>query len=312
MSYDNKEISKDINNNINFELNYDSSIDFQDITVIVPTLNEEEAISLVINDLITQGYENIIVVDGNSTDRTVEIVKNQKIKLIYQKGKGKTGAIKSALDQIETPYFVLMDGDKTYGAEDIEKLFPFITNNHEVIGKRTKGRENISQINRFGNWIINKSFNLIFGTRLEDVCSGMYLLKTEFAKSIPFDTTGFDVEVEIAAYSAYYGSITETPIDYHPRIGTQKLQPFKDGYKIITSIFNIGFMLYPSRVMSLLAISLVFPGLILLSYPFLISFFSYQLSSIILGLILVVIALQGVTLYLVDIKIRNMAKKNNT
>jgi dolichol-phosphate mannosyltransferase len=57
---------------------YSDNIDIDDVTVIVPTLNEEEAIPIVLDDLITQGYENILVVDGNSKDRTIEIVAQKK------------------------------------------------------------------------------------------------------------------------------------------------------------------------------------------------------------------------------------------
>jgi hypothetical protein len=136
----------------------------------------------------------------------------------------------------------------------------------------------------------------------------MYLLNTEFAKSIPFKTRGFDLEVEIAAYASYYGNISETPINFYQRLGVQKLHPLRDGARIFSSIINIGFNLYPSRVLSLLAVLLLFPGSILLSYPFFISVFTYQLSSVLLGLIMVVLAIQGVTLYLVDTKIRKYSK----
>jgi len=287
------------------------NISFEDVTIVIPTLNEEEAISLVLKDIQTQGYSNILVVDGNSTDKTLDIARQHRINVVQQKGRGKTGAIITALDYIRTPYFVLIDGDHTYGASDIENLFYFIDDNKEVIGSRTKGRDNISTLNRFGNWLINKSFNLVYGTKLTDVCSGLYLLNTDFARSIPFRTEGFDVEVEIAAYASYFGNITETPINFYQRLGTQKLHPFRDGFKIMNSIFNIGFSLYPSRVLSLMAILLILPGLFLLSYPFFISVFSFQLSSILIGLIMIVTAIQGVTLYIVDTKIRKISKRSN-
>ena len=64
----------------------------EDLTIVIPTLNEEEAIGNVIEDLMINGYEKIIVVDGKSTDNTVEIAENYGVKIIYQVGKGKTGA----------------------------------------------------------------------------------------------------------------------------------------------------------------------------------------------------------------------------
>jgi dolichol-phosphate mannosyltransferase len=216
---------------------YDS-ITRDEVTVIIPTLNEEEAISKVLNDVLKNGYHNVLVVDGFSNDNTVSIVKKHGVRVVEQKGTGKTGAVKMALEHITTPYFVLMDGDCTYRAKDIEQFLPLMKNRQHVIGSRTDGRENISHLNRFGNWGINKVFNFFFDTNLSDVCSGLYMLDTEFARNIPFKTEGFDVEVEIAAYTARNGVIGETCIDYYSRLGQQKLRPFRDGVRIILTILR--------------------------------------------------------------------------
>jgi dolichol-phosphate mannosyltransferase len=227
-----------------------------DVTVVIPTLNEEEAISDVLNEVITHGYNHVLVVDGYSTDNTIDIVKKHGINYIDQQGKGKTGAIKAALEHINTPYFVLMDGDCTYSAKDIELLFPLMVKNNQVIGARTNGRENISTINRFGNWGINKIFNFFFDTKLTDVCSGFYMLETNFAKEILFTTEGFGVEVEISANTATNGRISEASIDYYPRLGQQKLSPLRDGFKIVSTIVKLALIHRPLKLFKLTAVLL--------------------------------------------------------
>jgi dolichol-phosphate mannosyltransferase len=87
-----------------------SFISQDDVTIIIPTLNEEEAISHVLFDLTKQGYGHLLVVDGHSTDNTLDIVKKHGVKHVSQQGKGKTGAVETALKHIKTPYFVLIDG----------------------------------------------------------------------------------------------------------------------------------------------------------------------------------------------------------
>lgn len=228
------------------------------VTVVIPTLNEEEAISHVLQDVMTEGYNHVLVVDGDSRDNTIEIVKNHGIDIVTQKSKGKTGAIKAALEHINTPYFVLIDGDCTYNAKDIKQLFPLVEYNKQVIGARTQGRENISKVNRFGNWGINKIFNLFFNTNLKDVCSGLYMLETSFAKEIPFTTEGFDVEVEISAFAACKGSISETRVDYYPRVGVQKLRPLRDGVKIVSTIFRLGVKHRPLKVLTVTTATMLF------------------------------------------------------
>jgi dolichol-phosphate hexosyltransferase len=91
----------------------------EDVTIVVPTLNEEKAIEAVLKNLLTEGFKKILVVDGNSKDRTVAIAKQHEVEIITQEGKGKTGAIKSAINHIKTPYFVVIDGDCTYDSKDI-------------------------------------------------------------------------------------------------------------------------------------------------------------------------------------------------
>jgi glycosyltransferase involved in cell wall biosynthesis len=280
-----------------------NNFSYDDITIVIPTLNEEEAIGNVIDDVRMNGYENIIIVDGNSTDRTVEIVKNYDVDLLNQKGKGKTGAIITAIQKIKTPYFALIDGDCTYKAEDIENLMSCVNGNLEVIGVRTQGRDNITLFNRFGNWAINTLFNLTFDTKLTDVCSGLYILKTDFARKLVLNSTGFDVEVEIAANAATKGEIAETPIGFHQRKGLQKLHPIRDGSKIMSRILREGYRLKRTRFYSLMTMALVVPGIIISLLSFNLTLFQRTFSSNFLGFFLIMMALQGGTLLLVDSRI---------
>jgi dolichol-phosphate mannosyltransferase len=210
----------------------------EDVTIVVPTLNEEGAIELVLKDILLEGYPKMLVIDGNSIDKTFTLVKNMQIPIYPQSGMGKTGAIRTALNYIETPYFGVIDGDYTYSAKDLEALLEKAPHNNQVIGAR-RDRANIKALNRFGNGLINLLFNLSFGTRLTDVCSGLYVLNTSFAKGLVLETGGFDVEVEIAAQAAKSRKIAEVPISYGSRIGIQKLNPLRDGFLITSSIIKL-------------------------------------------------------------------------
>ena len=196
------------------------------MTVVIPTLNEEQAIGKVIEELKACGWSDILVVDGGSTDRTREIAESMGARVVLQEGKGKADAIRTAVKHVKTPYIVVMDGDYTYPAHHINELVREMEEKglDEVIGARLRGRENIPLVNRFGNWVITTAFNLLFATHLTDVCSGMYLVKTEVAREVGFEAKGFSVEVEIAAHVASTSRrIGEVPIEYRPRIGEPKL-----------------------------------------------------------------------------------------
>ena len=237
----------------------DNYIDKDEVTVVIPTLNEEKGIELVLKDVLLSGYQNVMVIDGHSIDDTVKIVKNLNVVVYPQSGKGKTGAIKTALNYVKTPYLAVIDGDYTYSVKDIEALLERAAYCNQVIGAR-RDRGHIKRLNRFGNNVINLLFNLFFGTRLTDVCSGLYILKTPFAKKLRLETGGFDVEVEIAAQAAESNKIEEVPISYGTRVGTQKLNPFRDGFRIISSIFKLSKVYSPLVFYSLFVGALTLLG----------------------------------------------------
>ncbi len=89
------------------------------ITVVIPTLNEREAIGRVIEEVKKNDYTKIMVVDGYSTDKTAEIAHSSGAKVVFQHGVGKAGAVKTAIELVDTPYMVFIDGDYTYDPRDI-------------------------------------------------------------------------------------------------------------------------------------------------------------------------------------------------
>ena len=247
------------------------SISKDEITVVIPILNEEKAIPLVLEDVIGEGYKKILVVDGYSTDGTSRILLDYGVPMIQQHGGGKTGALKTALEHVTTPYLLVMDGDCTYKAADIRKFLPHAKHYDQIIGARkpTRGISSISPSHKLGNKIITKIFNFLFGVHLSDVLSGMYLLKTETARQLSLDSADFTVEVEIAGQCARSGNITEVPISYHERIGKQKLSTWKDGPKIMTSIVKLARLYNPAFLLSILAGATAIPGIAMLLFAFL-------------------------------------------
>ena len=236
------------------------------VTVLVPALNEERGIGQVIDTLRDSGYENLLVIDGYSEDATVRVARSKKVPVIMQHGPGKAGAIKTALQYVATPYILLIDADTTYNPADIERFLQHMRHFDEIIGARKGQSGNITILNRLGNWVINKAFKVLFSTPITDVCSGMYLLKTSFAKEMDIHTTSFDVEVEIAAQAASRGRITQVPIRYGKRVGKTKLNPLKDGVKIIRTLFWMAHYHNPVMLYSFLVALAGVPAIGILGY----------------------------------------------
>jgi glycosyltransferase involved in cell wall biosynthesis len=266
----------------------------KEVSVVIPTLNEKEGIGKVIDDLKAAGFERILVVDGYSDDGTMAIAKSRGAEVIHQHGPGKAGALITAIDAVVTPYLLVMDGDDTYKATDALRLLEHAADFDEIIGARRKGKDSIPFLNRIGNWMISKTFKLFFDLPITDVLSGMYLLRTESAKQIGITSTSFDVEVDIAASLASTGRITEVPITYGDRLGTQKLKA-RDGGRIISTLFWMAYY-YNSVLLYAGMLSLAFiPGAAILSW----AIFEKMATNVwhggyaLVGVLLILFATQG-------------------
>ncbi len=230
------------------------------ITVVIPALNEERGIAKVVEELHTFGLRNILVVDGYSSDRTVDIARMSGAKVVYQHGKGKAGALRTAIDEVSTPFMLVMDGDFTYDASCITRFLQHIGSYDEVIGARVHNDGSMSGLHKLGNRLITRAFNLLMNTSLSDVCSGMYLLKTDSVREINLVSAGFDVEAEIAANLASSGSITEVPVNYRKRLGKQKLSTWRQGFKILDSVFSLAKTYNPGVFYSLTGSLIIIPA----------------------------------------------------
>lgn len=247
-------------------MNSNISENLHDVGVIIPVLNEEKAIGVVIDEVIKAGVplENIVVVDGGSTDRTVEIARSKGVKVVNQEGKGKALAIKTGLRYITTPYVLVMDGDGTYPASAIPALYKAIRERDcdLVIGARLMGKESQRLLFRLGNKILTFFFNALFGTSLRDVLSGMYIAKTERMRELGFEMMGFSIEAEIVAHFANLGRVCEEVIEYRPRIdpSAKKLR-VKHGLRIALDMVRLTWRYNPAFLIFAIGSLLLIPGL---------------------------------------------------
>jgi len=291
----------------------ENSIPYDDVTIVIPTLNEAEAIGALIEEIKQEGYKNILVVDGYSKDGTPEIAKEKGAKVIFQHGKGKAGAIKTAIENVQTPYMLIMDGDNTYDPKDIWKFLQHAKNYDQIIGIRTN-RKNITPLHRIGNYIITKTFNLLTGANLTDICSGMYLLKTETARTLEIGSTSFEVEAEIAIQTEAEGKVTEIPINYRKRIGKPKLSTIKHGTKIITTTINLARHYNPAFLIAVTTATALIPGTIIYLWVLYRLIFQNAWHSgwALLGTALIILGGQGLILSTIALLLKRMEKRITT
>jgi dolichol-phosphate mannosyltransferase len=270
------------------------------VTVVLPTLNEDMGVLSVIEELREDGYDRILVVDGYSEDSTVERAHENGVNVLYQHGIGKAGAVKTAIERVNTPFIIFMDADHTYDPKDIWRLLLHSDRYAHVIGARD--RKNIPRVHRFGNWVISQVFTVLFSVKVSDVCSGMYLLETEEAKKYRLEETGFNVEIELAAQSASRENLTEVPIDYRPRIGQKKLSTW-NGFSILRAAFSLARRYNPILLYSSLTGLSTVPAALVLGWVGLevVTKRVWHSGWAVVGIMLLLIAAQAFTLASVSI-----------
>jgi glycosyltransferase involved in cell wall biosynthesis len=223
------------------------------ISVVIATLNEEEGIGPTIGEMqrvLNNPY--LVVVDGNSVDRTIEIAKNMGADVLLQEGRGKGDALFQGMKGLtsKVPYIVFTDADYTYPAEYIPKMLEILDQNPKVgmvIGNRFKGQYNGSKsiANPFylGNKMLAFAQLLMNGVKLGDPLSGLRVVRGEALDGWKPKSKGFDVEAEMNAIVERRGyEIAEIPIDYRDRKGEKKLK-LRHGLGIMKRILAESFII---------------------------------------------------------------------
>ncbi|MDO9538782.1 MAG: S-layer glycoprotein N-glycosyltransferase AglJ [Methanocalculus sp.] len=244
------------------------TLEREDVCILIPTLNEVLTIEPLIRDFQELGFSKIFVIDGNSNDGTVSVAERAGARVVVQSGKGKGAAIIEAFSLIEEPYILMLDGDGTYAASDAEKMLaPLERGADHVIGERLSCYEKgaLTRLNHIGNHIINVLFKWAHGTYLEDILSGYRAFTKASLSTLNLKESGFEIETEIAAEVVRNElRIVVVPVSYCQRAGTPtKLHPFRDGYKIIKTIYRLAKVANPLFYFGLIGFSLIIAGIIL-------------------------------------------------
>jgi dolichol-phosphate hexosyltransferase len=202
--------------------------------IIIAALDEEEGIGLTIAEMMdTLGDPRVIVIDGKSSDRTVEIAQNLGAIVDVQDGLGKGDAFAKALNHLDptVDYVVITDADFTYPAGAVPEMIRLLQNNPEVgmiCGNRLNGNVDpnaLHDVFHFGNLIIAFTHNMLNGVPLKDPLTGLRVVRTSILKNWRIKSKGFDIEVELNHRVEREGfGILELPIQYRERLGVKKLK----------------------------------------------------------------------------------------
>lgn len=232
-------------------------IDSLQVSVVVPTLNEERNLPAVFAALPSQA--EVIVVDGGSVDRTVDVARELRpsSKIIQQTRKGKGNALACGFAAATGEVIVMIDADGSTDPKEIPRFIDAITHGADFAkGSRFRAgghSDDITPLRRLGNRGLNGLVNVLMGTRFTDMCYGYNAFRRDVLNDLDLPRLdlpapargklwgdGFEIETLINMRVAAAGhKIREVPsVEAPRRFGESNLNAVRDGLRVLRTIMT--------------------------------------------------------------------------
>lgn len=276
------------------------------ISIIIPTLNEEqgigECITRIERALCELEITGEIIVSDSSTDRTPEIARNRGAIIVEPDAPGYGYAYRYAFKHARGEYIAIGDGDTTYDFEELPRLYRLVESGPAdmAVGSRLAGTIEpgaMPLLHRYiGNPLLTKFLNVFYGAGVSDAHSGMRVFSRSMLEQLEFTTDGMEFASEMIMEAGEHGlRIDERPITYHPRTGDATIDSFRDGWRHVRfMLVNAPGYLFsvPGLVMGaigLFVMALAYSPITIFGQPF-------GIHSLVAGSLLTLIGYQVVSL----------------
>ena len=217
------------------------------IAVVIPVLNEEQAIGKVLA-AVPRWVDDVVVVDNGSTDGTARVVRTCGARLVAEPVRGYGAACQAGIRALRaSDVVVFIDGDFSDRPEEMERLVDPIVGGRAdlVIGSRTSGRSEagaLSEQQRFGNWLACRLMRWFWDARYTDLGPFRAIGRAALER-LGMSDRGFGWTVEMQIKGLRSGlRVQEVPVSYRRRIGVSKISgtftgAVQAGFKIVFVIF---------------------------------------------------------------------------
>jgi glycosyltransferase involved in cell wall biosynthesis len=216
------------------------------VAVLVPCYNEALAVGKVVTDFrAALPGAAIHVYDNNSRDDTVAVARAAGAEVGRERRQGKGHVVRRMFADVEADVYVLVDGDATYHAPSAPEMIALLVDNQldMVVGRR------VDQVaaayrpgHRLGNRLLTGFLAAVFGQQFSDILSGYRVFSRRFVKSFPVLSDGFEIETELTVHAlelALPVAEIETPYHARPEGSHSKLNTWRDGFRILSTIVKL-------------------------------------------------------------------------
>jgi glycosyltransferase involved in cell wall biosynthesis len=248
------------------------------VAILIPCRDEAAAITKVIEDFKDALPDaSVFVYDNQSSDNTAELAAAAGAIVRHETLPGKGNVVRRMFSDIDADVYILVDGDDTYDASGA----PAMVNKLEqdcldmIVGARIASSDSAYRAgHRFGNLLLTRLVAFLFGNRISDMLSGYRVFSRRFVKSFPALSVGFETETELTVHALELRMPIEEmtfPYKIRPDDSTSKLNTYRDGWRILRTIFKLTKEEKPLLVFGLS--SLVFAAIsVWLAWPLFVTF----------------------------------------
>jgi glycosyltransferase involved in cell wall biosynthesis len=217
------------------------------IAVLIPCFNERTTIASVVKEFRHQLPEaEIHVFDNSSSDGSAELAAaaGATIHLVPVRGKGQV--VRAMFRDAEADAYVMVDADSTYPADRVRDLLAPILQGHADMSVGTRleqhAKESFRPLHIFGNNLVLETINALFDAHLSDAMSGYRAFSRRFVKTMPVLSHEFEIETEMTLHALEHRMpVVEVSVAYRERPpgSESKLSTFRDGYKVLATVFHL-------------------------------------------------------------------------
>jgi glycosyltransferase involved in cell wall biosynthesis len=220
------------------------------VSVVIPTLNEERNVGWVLERL-PDVVDEVILVDGRSTDDTVAVARSVRpdIRVVLETTPGKGAALRAGFAAAQGEYVVMIDADGSMDPVEIVRFVDALQSGCDFVkGSRFApggGTTDMSTIRRLGNGALRGAVNVLYRTNFTDLCYGFIGFRRERLAALRLDSQGFEIETEMIA-RAVVASLRITEVasfEAERRHGDSHLNAWRDGRRALRTLLRERFIL---------------------------------------------------------------------